>query len=194
MKNRTVNSPLIERLTSQFLLILFFISVLHLLSAGNLQAQQSKDKLSDEELAKKLANPVSSLISLPLQNNSDFGIGEHDGNKNTLNIQPVIPLGLSKKLNLIIRVVQPVITQYNVTGAGEHQSGLGDATVSAFFSPAVVKKGIIWGAGPAFLIPDGTKDLSGKKTSDRINRCYSNSKKWNYSWGTGKSDMECIWQ
>lgn len=111
-----------------------------------------------------MANPVSSLISVPLQNNADFGIGENNGSRYTLNVQPVLPLGLSEKLYLIIRWVQPVIAQYNITGIGEHQAGLADATVSAFFSPAIVKKGIIWGLGPVFLFPYGTNEfLTGKK-------------------------------
>jgi hypothetical protein len=44
-----------------------------------------------DELAKKLANPVASLISVPLQYNIDFDIGSEDGTKQLLNIQPVIP-------------------------------------------------------------------------------------------------------
>jgi len=144
-------------------LVLFVVLALFLVFANNLIAQEAKEELSDEELAKKLANPVSSLISLPLQNNSDFGIGETKGSRNTLNVQPVIPLALSEKVNLIIRIVQPVITQYNITGLGEHQRGLGDAVVTAFFSPIEIKKGIIWGLGPVFLIPDGTHELFTRK-------------------------------
>jgi hypothetical protein len=45
----------------------------------------------EEELAKKLQNPVASLVSVPLQNNFDFGIGSDDGFRYTLNMQPVIP-------------------------------------------------------------------------------------------------------
>jgi hypothetical protein len=58
--------------------ILLFISFLLM---NTLSAQNE-----NEELAKKLANPVASLISLPLQNNMDFGIGSLKGSRYTLNI------------------------------------------------------------------------------------------------------------
>ena len=61
------------------------------------------------DLAKKLANPISSLISVPFQNNTDIGIGRFEGTRNTLNFQPVIPLKLSENLNLITRVIIPVV-------------------------------------------------------------------------------------
>ncbi len=62
------------------------------------------------ELAKKLANPVASLISVPFQNNTDMGIGTTNGWRNTLNFQPVIPIKLSAKINLISRMVLPIIS------------------------------------------------------------------------------------
>ena len=115
------------------------------------------------ELAKKLANPIASLISAPLQNNTDYGIGAFNGSRNTLNIQPVVPISVGKNLNMITRVVLPVITQYNITGEGQKQSGLGDAVMSAFFSPKNSEK-ITWGVGPALLLPVGTNDfLTAKK-------------------------------
>jgi hypothetical protein len=46
---------------------------------------------SEEELAKKLQNPVASLIRVPLHNHFDFGIRPDDGFRDTLNMQPVIP-------------------------------------------------------------------------------------------------------
>jgi hypothetical protein len=110
------------------------------------------------ELAKKLANPVASLISAPFQNNTDYGIGTFNGTRNTLNIQPVVPISVGKNLNMITRVVLPVITQYNITGEGQKQSGLGDAVLSAFFSPKNSEK-LTWGVGPALLLPVGTNDF-----------------------------------
>ncbi len=113
------------------------------------------------ELAKKLANPVASLISVPFQNNTFYGIGPNKGTQNVMNIQPVVPITLTKGLNLITRYIVPIVTQYNVTGENSSQSGLSDATISAFLSPSKVKNGLVWGAGPAFLIPTATDKYLG---------------------------------
>lgn len=115
------------------------------------------------ELAKKLANPVASLISMPFQNNVDVGIGTHNGSRNTLNIQPVLPIKISSTINLITRVVLPVIFQQNTTSENTSQNGLADALVSAFISPLEAKNGLVWGAGPALMIPTATDDVLGTK-------------------------------
>ena len=47
------------------------------------------EEMSEEDLAKKAQNPISSMISLPLQNNTDFDFGPEEGTLNTLNVQPV---------------------------------------------------------------------------------------------------------
>lgn len=114
-------------------------------------------------LAKKLANPVASLISVPIQNNLDVGIGDYNGSKNTLNIQPVIPIKLSSTLNLIARIILPVISQDNIFDENTNQSGLSDAVVSGFISPAEPRNGMVWGAGPVLLVPIATDDLLGTK-------------------------------
>jgi hypothetical protein len=112
-------------------------------------------------LAEKLANPVASLISVPFQNNTFYGIGPNKGTQNVLNIQPVVPFKLSENLNLITRYIVPIVTQYNVTGDNTSQSGLSDITVSAFLSPSHTKNGLTWGAGPAFLVPTATNSFLG---------------------------------
>ncbi len=54
------------------------------------------DKAAAAELAKKLQNPVASLIQVPIQNNWDFGIGSANAMRYTANIQPVIPFSISE--------------------------------------------------------------------------------------------------
>ena len=116
-----------------------------------------------QELAKKLSNPVASLISVPFQENMDWGggVGEN-GFQSKLNIQPVVPISISKNANLIVRTILPVIYQADITGLGDQQFGLGDTVQSFFYSPkAPTKGGIIWGAGPVFLWPTATSKYTG---------------------------------
>ncbi len=114
-----------------------------------------------DALAKQLANPVASLISVPFQFNYDTPVGA-DGDRITLNIQPVIPVKLSERWNLISRTIVPLIDQRDVV-PGRHQSGLGDITQTVFFSPAETgPSGVIWGVGPVFVLPTGERGLGAK--------------------------------
>jgi hypothetical protein len=117
----------------------------------------------EADLAKKLANPISDLISLPIQSNYDFGVGPGDGTKWTTNIQPVIPFGISEDWNLISRTILPVIDQEGFAAAGDGLDafGLGDTVQSFFFSPK--ESSPIWGVGPVFLIPTATDSLLGSE-------------------------------
>lgn len=122
---------------------------------------QEKEAASAEELAKKLANPAAALISVPLQNNFDFNIGPLEGFRYTLNLQPVIPFSISEKWNVISRAIVPVISQSDVTGPDNSETGLGDTALSFYFSPKQAKNGIVWGVGPILVIPTATDDILG---------------------------------
>jgi hypothetical protein len=133
----------------------------------SIHAQQPETTEAEKaaELAKKLSNPVAALISLPFQYNyvTNYGVDD-DGTKQYISIQPVIPMSISKDWNLISRTILPLIDQQDLP-TGEDASGLGDTVQSLFFSPKKpTRQGIIWGAGPVFLIPTATDDfLGGKK-------------------------------
>src|SRR5439155_9998352 len=49
-----------------------------------------------DALRKAAQNPVASLISVPVQNNNNFGIGPDGRIQDILNIQPVIPVRVSE--------------------------------------------------------------------------------------------------
>jgi hypothetical protein len=136
--------------------------------AASAAAQDAPTPAADNaaELAQKLANPIGALISVPFQNNTDVGIGEHNGSRNTMNFQPIVPFRLNDDYSLITRYILPVITQHDTAGAGTQQSGLADTLVSAWISNAKVKNGVVWGLGSAVLIPTATDDvLATKKLS-----------------------------
>jgi hypothetical protein len=113
-----------------------------------------------DELAKQTQNPVARLISVPLQGNWDFGLGDRDAVGTLLNVQPVMPFGVSKDTNIILRVIMP-LTSHPASGDAR-VNGLGDIVATAFFSP--VKSGrLIWGAGPVFLLPAATNGSLGSE-------------------------------
>ena len=130
------------------------------------------------DLQKATQNPVASLISVPLQNNSNFGIGPYGRVQNVLNIQPVIPIKVSKDWNIAPILWQPApgtanLEVYGIVedtpayfAAQEVQRsagvfGFSDMTPTFFFSPAAPHK-LIWGAGPVFVLPTATSKVLGQ--------------------------------
>lgn len=118
---------------------------------------------AQDDLAQQLANPISSLISVPFQSNWDFGIGPEEASRYTLNIQPVVPVSLDEEWNLIVRTIVPVIDAESPAAGVPGASGLGDIVQSFFFSPVDPVNGWIIGAGPAFLYPSASDSLLGSE-------------------------------
>jgi len=131
--------------------------------AANADQNAAAPSAADQaaELQKETQNPVANLISVPLQNNTNFNYGPFNRTQDVLNIQPVIPVHLTKDWLLINRIIQPIIWQPypNQNTGGEY--GLGDMNPTFFLSPAKPGK-LIWGVGPAFVIPTATSDITGQ--------------------------------
>ena len=126
----------------------------------------------EENLAKTSQNPVGDMISLPFELNVISGVGPSESTAYVLNIKPVYPLRIGK-LNLINRFIVPMIYAEGqdvslpasddfLPGFGSplrlrngSASGLGDTTYQAFLSPAEPGP-VIWGVGPAFVLPTAT--------------------------------------
>jgi hypothetical protein len=99
-----------------------------------------------------------------VQNNSNFGVYPGYRTQDVLNIQPVIPIGISKDWNLIVRWIAPIVYQPlpNQPGTPETgQYGLGDMVPSFFISPKNPGK-LIWGIGPVLQLPTATSTYLGQ--------------------------------
>jgi hypothetical protein len=132
------------------------IALLSLSSPSAVQAQQTAD-----ELAQQAANPIADLLSIPFQNNIDFGLGDFDRTRNVLNIQPVVPLAGGK---VITRTVIPFVWIPDITAeSGSFSSGLSDIVFTAFYVPS--GGALMWGVGPVVEFPTGGESRGSQKWS-----------------------------
>jgi len=107
---------------------------------------------SAHEMSKIAANPLSNLVNIPLQNNTNFVIGPYNRTVNVLNIEPVIPLAGG---SVITRTIFPVLWIPDITAeTGMWSSGLGDILFSTYYVLPVVGGGI-WGLGASLELPSG---------------------------------------
>lgn len=131
------------------------------LGGGMVLAQEPPPTDAEKaELAKKLSNPISDLVSVPFQFNWEQGVGPDDATRFIMNIQPVMPFTLSKDLNLITRVIVPLVSQPALYVGGEPTFGVSDILTSFFFSPSN-SGSFTWGAGPVISFPSTSEPTLG---------------------------------
>ena len=127
-----------------------------------LSASPEGEGPSASELSRQLSNPVTSLWSLEFQFNNYQLTNEHWNNQ--LQFQPVLPVSLTKDLNLITR---PVIPLYNIvqheTASGQFttSAGLGDMVLLTMLSPANAGPWLL-GLGPTFIFPTASSTFTGQ--------------------------------
>jgi hypothetical protein len=84
--------------------------------------------------------------------------------QDVLNIQPVIPIGISKDWNLLVRWIMPIVWQPLPNQPSTPETGvygLGDMVPTFFISPKNPGR-LIWGAGPVFQLPTATSTYLGQ--------------------------------
>jgi len=129
-------------------------------------AQQEALRLA---IIKTSQNPVGNITVLPFQNNFNYGYGPYTRMQYNLNVQPVVPIMLSKQMTLIARTIIPVLNQPSpespvvCASAGGCPStfGLSDVQEQLFFAPKTKPGQLIWGAGPIFQFPTATPNTLG---------------------------------
>lgn len=116
------------------------------------------------DLARKVANPLASLISVPIQYNHDGSLGPLDAERTVVQIQPVVPVALGASgWRILSRTIVPIVSID--ADHANRVSGLGDVTQSLFLSPVQpTSGGWTLGAGPIVQLPTGT---DGALTTDR---------------------------
>ena len=129
----------------------------------------SSSALSANELAKEISNPVTSIWQLQFQFNNfeleNEPLSPVSGEwVNNLYFQPIMPVSLTKDINLITR---PVFTLYQsvphptATGGTERTTTFGDTILATVLSPADTEPWI-FGAGPTWIFPTAGSDFTGQ--------------------------------
>jgi hypothetical protein len=131
----------------------FLASIGFLLACRPAFAQQPPPPPDASALAKETQNPVSSLITVPLQFNFNSGGDLGDGTLFNLNFQPVIPFKATSEINVIARTIVPINSAPGPDGS--RFSGVGDIQMQLFLTPAAPGP-LILGIGPMFSLPTAT--------------------------------------
>jgi hypothetical protein len=131
-----------------------------LVSKWSLPVSAQAPAPAEQDLAKQLSNPVSSLVSMPFQFNWEQNVGPSKLTRFVLNVQPVVPFAVNPRWNMIVRIIAPLISQPPLTDGGVAASGNGDITTSFFFASAKPSK-VMVGVGPEFVLPSTSQPTLG---------------------------------
>jgi len=142
----------------------FVLLVVGFMASNNAAWAHGKHPHPEHNLAKASQNPISSLISVPFENNATINNGPFDKFIDVLNIKPVVPVKLTENWNLVNRAIIPLEYQEEMIPMTGSKFGMGDIQYQGFFTKAHPGK-IIWGVGPALSFPTGAQRMTSDKWS-----------------------------
>jgi hypothetical protein len=120
-------------------------------------AQQSPDA----DLRQQLQSPVSGLTNVSFSGNWSLDAPPYGRDAFAFQVEPVVPLQVSKNWLLVPRIlINAVQYQPTTDQAAGGTTGFGDMQPTFFLTPTQVSE-LIWGFGPAFLIPTATSSALG---------------------------------
>jgi hypothetical protein len=118
-------------------------------------------KADEDDIARESENPIGNLTVLPLENDTNFGVGPHDGTQNILEFEPVVPIHLNPDWTLINRAIIPAVWNPDLSPAMSVPQAIAPTDYSAFLSPSRPVDGWTVGAGPIVQIPTATSPTVG---------------------------------
>jgi hypothetical protein len=138
---------------------------------GEIHTKDHIEKSSLQDVSRQANNPVSTVWTL--QNQFDIltiddvprgGGGEADDKVSfTWNMQPVLPIHLTKEWNLLNRAVIPLVDSVPLTdrsGGTKRTTGFGDIVLASVIAPNKAG-GLLWGAGTTWQFDTATTKATG---------------------------------
>jgi len=141
--------PSAQRVDSRYLLLLVTA-----LLCGPILGQTAPDPNQPQE-EHVFKNPFAGMISLPLEFDSSFPIGNYSRAQNLFSLEPIIPFPLGPKWDLITKTTVSLVSQPDLMSPRERTWKLSDITSRFYFSPDN-RRIFQWGVGPTFLFPAAT--------------------------------------
>ncbi len=152
MTNRSVVAERLEGYRVR--LILSAAAMLALVAVSGAPAKAGEVSTADAQ------NPVASMVSVPLQNNTYFDAGPYKGTVNALLVEPVVPFHVSENWDVISRWITPIIYQPRLSPNDGSTFGLGNLQPQFYLTPAHPGS-VIWGIGPQLWLPTATDKTLG---------------------------------
>jgi hypothetical protein len=119
------------------------------------EVEPATEKGSDAAAKDAAENPVAAAISLPMQNNTYYGVGPFRRPENALLIEPVVPIRLSENWMVISRTIVPVVVVPRLSSRAGVDYGLSNIQPQFYLSPVHTGK-FVWGVGPQLWLPTAT--------------------------------------